>query len=162
MPSGDDRRRVREDLSFYRQKRGLFGLQDAQNDRFKISNARWWEDYGADTPLLQRLAIRVLSQGASSSPCERLWSSFGNIASKKRKRLGVQKANDLVFVNANLRLLNKFRAECTPEPFIGFSLDVDDDDVEDQPEGEDDEEQHEDEKIEAQAGEEDEIPLADD
>ena len=54
---GDDRRRVREDLSFYRQKRSLFGWQDAQNDRFKISSARWWEDDGADIPLLQRLAI---------------------------------------------------------------------------------------------------------
>ena len=108
------------------------------------------------------MAIQALSQGASSSQCERLGSSFGNIASKKRNRLGVQKANDLVFVNANLCLLNKFRAECTPEPFIGFSLDVDDDDGEDQPEGEDDVEQHEDEEIEGQAGEEDEIPLADD
>ena len=89
--------------------------------------------------------FECLARAASSSPCERLWSNFGTIESKKRNRLGVQKANDLVFVNANLRLLKKFRAECTPEPFIGFSLDLDDNDGEDQPEGEDDVEQHEDE-----------------
>ena len=111
---------------------------------------------------MQKLAIRILSQACTSSSCERLWSSFAHIHTKKRNRLQTQRANDLVFVNANLRLLNKFRAECTPEPFIGFSLDVDDDDGEDQPEGEDDVEQHEDEEIEGQAGEEDEIPLVDD
>lgn len=43
----------------------------------------------------------------SSSCLEQLWSSYSHIASKKRNRLGVEKANDLVFVSANLRMLCK-------------------------------------------------------
>ena len=91
----------------YREKRGAFGLPDAQEDRRKIGSALWWEDYGADGPELQRFAIRVLSQGCTSSCLEQLWSVYGHIASKKRNRLGVQRANDLVFVSANLRMLCK-------------------------------------------------------
>lgn len=88
--------------------------------RFKVGAVTWWEDYGADSPELQRLAIRILSQGCSSSSCERLWSSFAHIHTKKRNRLEVHRANDLVFVNANLRLLNKMRQEYTHDKYIGF------------------------------------------
>ncbi|GJV13068.1 retrovirus-related pol polyprotein from transposon TNT 1-94 [Tanacetum coccineum] len=43
------------------------------------------ENYsGIDTPLLQRFAITVLSQTCSASPCERNWSAFDNLHSKKR------------------------------------------------------------------------------
>lgn len=38
---------------------------------------------GAKTPHLQRLAIRVLSRGSGASPCERVWSEFTFVASKK-------------------------------------------------------------------------------
>ena len=66
------------------------------------------------------MAIRILSQGCSSSLVERLWSSFGHITPKKRNRLGVTKANDLVFVNANRRLLRKMSLELTKERFVGL------------------------------------------
>ena len=52
-----------------------------------------------------------------------MWSRFGHIASKKRSRLGGEKANDLVFVNANLRLLNKVAGGPTPEEYIGWDHD---------------------------------------
>ena len=93
-------------MAFYRRK-DLLLHADALRDRFVVGSALWWEDYGADTLELQRLAIRILSQEASSSLVECLWSSFGHIASKKRNCLGTTKANDLVFVTANLHLLNK-------------------------------------------------------
>jgi len=40
--------------------------------------------YGTSAPNLQQLAIRVLSQTCSSSGCERNWSMFEHIHSKKR------------------------------------------------------------------------------
>ena len=78
---------------------------------------------------MRSLAIQILSQGVSSSPCERLWSRFGNIASKKRNRLGAQKANDFVYVNANLRLLDSISGCKSHETYIGWGLEVEDDDT---------------------------------
>ena len=77
--------------------------------------------YGVDMLKLQHLAIQILSQGCSASPCERLWSSFGHIVTKKRNRLGSVKANDLVFVNANLRLLRDIGKTLPDTKFIGLS-----------------------------------------
>ncbi|KAL4287829.1 hypothetical protein AHAS_Ahas19G0225300 [Arachis hypogaea] len=65
---------------------------------------QWWESYGCGAPNLQKLAIRVLSQTCSSSGCERNWSIFEHIHSKKMNRLEHQKLNDLVYVHYNLRL----------------------------------------------------------
>jgi hypothetical protein len=53
---------------------------------------------------LQNFAIRVLSQGSSASACERNWSSFNHIHSKKRNRLLSRKLEDLVYVRSNLQL----------------------------------------------------------
>jgi hypothetical protein len=67
----------------------------------------WWEDYGATTPNLQKLAIRILAQPCSASGCERNWSTFENIHTKKRNRLTQKRLNDLVYVRYNLRLHEK-------------------------------------------------------
>ncbi|CAN1764159.1 hypothetical protein LINPERHAP1_LOCUS9156 [Linum perenne] len=40
-----------------------------------------------DTPILQKIAIRLLSKTASSSGCERNWSVFERIHTKRRNRL---------------------------------------------------------------------------
>ncbi|CAN1821578.1 hypothetical protein LINPERHAP1_LOCUS29571 [Linum perenne] len=40
-----------------------------------------------DTPLLHNIAIRLLSQTSSSSGCERNWSVFERIHTKRRNRL---------------------------------------------------------------------------
>ncbi|MCO5578351.1 hypothetical protein L7F22_032192 [Adiantum nelumboides] len=98
----------------------MFSWEDAQHDRFRVGAVTWWEDYGADAPQLQSLAIKILSHVCSSSAIERLWSTFGHIHSKTRNRLGVQKANDLVFVNANLPFLTKMKSEYTRDLYIGF------------------------------------------
>ena len=68
----------------------------------------WWRLFGHSAPNLQKIAIRVLSQTASSSGCERNWSFFERIHTKKRNRLEHQRLNDLVYVTYNLRLQNRF------------------------------------------------------
>ena len=60
--------------------------------------------HGSDAPNLRRIAIRILSQTASSSGCERNWSTFNLIHSKRRNRLGHERLQKLVFVHYNLRL----------------------------------------------------------
>lgn len=66
--------------------------------------AQWWEAFGGQCPELQRFAIRILSQTCSASGCERNWSVFERIHTKKRNCLEQKRLNDLVFVQYNLRL----------------------------------------------------------
>jgi len=53
---------------------------------------------------LRMLAIKVLAQVASASACERNWSAFVYVYSKRRNKLTVAKAADLVYVHSTLRL----------------------------------------------------------
>jgi hypothetical protein len=68
----------------------------------------WWLTYGCSAPNLQKLAIRVLSQTCSASGCERNWSLFEHIHSKKRNRLEHQVMNDMAYVQCNSRLQQKY------------------------------------------------------
>ncbi|KAG6659862.1 hypothetical protein CIPAW_03G065700 [Carya illinoinensis] len=60
--------------------------------------------FGCEVPMLQRFAVRVLSQCCSATGCERNWSTFDFIHSNKRNRLVHKRLNDLVFVRYNLKL----------------------------------------------------------
>jgi hypothetical protein len=51
----------------------------------------WWKHYGRKLLDLQKLSVRVLSQTCSSLGCERNWSVFENIHSKKRNMLEMLK-----------------------------------------------------------------------
>jgi len=66
--------------------------------------AQWWEAFGSHCPELQKFAIRILSQTCSATRCERNWSVFERIHTKKRNRLDQKWLNDLVYVQYNLRL----------------------------------------------------------
>ncbi|XP_047253664.1 uncharacterized protein LOC124887790 [Capsicum annuum] len=67
----------------------------------------WWENHGVSTPLLQQLAYKLLTQPASSSCCERNWSTYSMIHNIKRNKLATSRVEDLVFVHYNLRLLSR-------------------------------------------------------
>ncbi|KAL6514191.1 hypothetical protein OROHE_019178 [Orobanche hederae] len=64
----------------------------------------WWESYGEECKELQELAIRVLSLTCSAMGCERNWSIFDLVHSKRRNRLEQQRLNALVFVKYNIQL----------------------------------------------------------
>ena len=76
-------------------------------ERSTMNLVRWWICHGANGVHLQNLAIRLLSQVASSSSAERNSSTYGFIHSVKRNRLGSQKAEDLVYVHSNLHLASR-------------------------------------------------------
>nr|KYP45982.1 hypothetical protein KK1_032479 [Cajanus cajan] len=56
-------------------------------------------------PNLQQLAIKILSLTCSSSDCERNWSIFQQIHTKRRNRLDLKKLHDLVYVKYNQALM---------------------------------------------------------
>lgn len=97
---------VRSQLRAYKLEEGLFGIKAAKYDRFETAPAVWWQFYAAGAPELQKFAVRVLSQGSSASACERNWSTFDHIHSKKNRLLS-GKLEDLVYVRSNLQLALK-------------------------------------------------------
>jgi hypothetical protein len=73
---------------------------------------------------LQSLSTRILSQVPSSSSTERNWSTYGFIHFVKRNRLGLQKAEDLVYVHSNLRLVFRKGEEYTSGPHKEWDVDA--------------------------------------
>ena len=60
--------------------------------------------YGNHTPTLRNLAIKVLSQTASSLACERNWSTFALIHTKQRNWLAYPRLQQLGFCYYNMKL----------------------------------------------------------
>ena len=52
-----------------------------------MPSASWWSLYGAGTPELARVAIKILGQVASSCSCQRSWSAYDFIHSKRCNKL---------------------------------------------------------------------------
>lgn len=67
----------------------------------------WWVNHGQSIPVLLSLALKLVNQPASFSCCERNWSTYSFINSMKRNKLTPERAEDLVFVHNNLRLLSR-------------------------------------------------------
>ncbi|KAL0231738.1 hypothetical protein GEMRC1_011142 [Eukaryota sp. GEM-RC1] len=65
----------------------------------KVSLSLWWNQ-------LKPLSALNFQRGYSSAS-ERNWSTFGFIHNKLRNDLTPEKANDLVYIRHNLRLLRK-------------------------------------------------------
>jgi len=87
----------------------------------------WWQTHGGTWPVLRSVALKVLSHPSSASGCEHNWSAYEFVHNKKRNRLTLARAGDLVYVYTNLRLVARItrpsyehvRAEwglCVDEP----------------------------------------------
>ncbi|KAG6510197.1 hypothetical protein ZIOFF_028206 [Zingiber officinale] len=85
----------------------IFFDNDAMRDRGLMSLIKWWVIHGASAPTLQSLALKLLGQPSSSSCCGRNWSTYNFIYSLKRNKITPQRAEDLVYVHYNLRLLSR-------------------------------------------------------
>ncbi|GAV56791.1 LOW QUALITY PROTEIN: DUF659 domain-containing protein/Dimer_Tnp_hAT domain-containing protein, partial [Cephalotus follicularis] len=96
------------EIKLFWERHGSFGRDIAIKLSNTMQHDEWWRLFGHSAPNLQKVAIRLLSQTSSSSGCERNWSVFERIHTKKRNRLEHQRLNDLVFVTYNLRLKNRY------------------------------------------------------
>ena len=74
----------------------------------KLAAWKWWKAFGHSWPHLRWFAMRVLAQGASACACERGWSAYEWMHSKKRNRLSVVRADKLVRAYTNLHLASHF------------------------------------------------------
>ncbi|XP_039831326.1 uncharacterized protein LOC120692156 isoform X1 [Panicum virgatum] len=98
---------VKEEYARFSSCSEEFNDPDSIHDRWAVSPMTWWTNHGQSVPLLMGLAMKLLSQPASSSCCERNWSTYSFIHSVKRNALTPERAEDLVFVHSNLRHLSR-------------------------------------------------------
>ena len=62
---------------------------------------QWWVMHGGEYPELQQVAVRILAMVSSAGACERIWSAYDFVHSKKRNRLDPDRVEDLVYVFTN-------------------------------------------------------------
>ena len=116
--------KVNEQLQLYRDGCGAFARSWLLETAQKMPAHHWWAQYGASTPELRNFACLVLSQAGSSSICERINCEFAFIADRKRNRLAHARANKLVSLFHNLRLLKRMNKVNYEEPAVSWT-DVD-------------------------------------
>nr|XP_025626724.1 uncharacterized protein LOC112720114 [Arachis hypogaea] len=103
----DDSVAAMQEIQLYRDRKGSFGRESALKAIKRLEPGEWWRLHGGSAPNLQKMAIRLLHQTSSSSGCERNWSLFEQIHSKRRNRLEHQRLSDIVYVTYNLRLQSR-------------------------------------------------------
>ncbi|KAL6502448.1 hypothetical protein OROHE_024453 [Orobanche hederae] len=123
VPSHEEQDKITDQMSLYQNAEGLFGIEMAIRQRKTKSPAEWWKSFGSSTPSLQKFAMKVLSLTCSASGCERNWSTFEHIHSKKRNRLAQKRLNDLVYVKYNRALKRRYEARYRIDPIILKDID---------------------------------------
>ncbi|XP_050945326.1 uncharacterized protein LOC103499176 [Cucumis melo] len=116
VASLDIQDKILAELSKYKRAEALFGQPLAIRQRDKISPVEWWDNFGQSTPNLQKFAIRILGLTCSASGCERNWSVFEQLHSKKRNRLAQSRLNDLVFIKYNRALKRQYNLRDIVDP----------------------------------------------
>eukprot|EP00253_Pinus_taeda_P002869 PITA_02869 len=98
FPHQDIQDKINIQRDMYKEASDMFGFSSSQCLKDKKMPSHWWIDCGIEAPQLQEFAIRVLSQPCSASSCERNWSMFDHIHSKKRNRLEHERLEKLVSI----------------------------------------------------------------
>ncbi|KAF9600074.1 hypothetical protein IFM89_002547 [Coptis chinensis] len=101
---------VRHQLSEFISSKGTFARPQAIEDRETMSAISWWDMYGVTTNELYNLAIKVLSQSVNTSVAEREWSTYSYIHGVKKNKMNVDRAESLVYVHYNHRLLSRCKS----------------------------------------------------
>lgn len=104
FPAEKDRIQLTKEQPVYLNAHGALGSEFAMLGRTLNSPADWWAAYGYEVPMLQRAAIRILSQPCSSYWCRWNWNTFDNLHTRQRDKFELEKLSDLAFVQCNLHL----------------------------------------------------------
>ena len=103
-PLGVGFNEVMAEMTEYEECLGLYSPEEAPDIRVaNLQPHQWWSGVGGEA--LQKIAKRVLALTCSASLCERNWSMYSFVHNKSRNRLGTKKAEDLVYIYTNTRLL---------------------------------------------------------
>lgn len=100
--------KIVKETSSYHGAVGDFGRKMAIRARDTLLPAEWWSTYGGACPNLARLALQILSQTCSLIGCKPNRIPFEQIHETKNS-IEHQRLTDLVFVQYNLRLRQKYQ-----------------------------------------------------
>ena len=103
-PLGVGFNEVMAEMTEYEERLGPYSPEEAPD--IQVANLQphqWWSRVGGEA--LPKIAKRVLALTCSASSCERNWSTYSFVHNKSRIRLGTKKAEDLVYIYMNTRLL---------------------------------------------------------
>uniref|UniRef100_A0A1S3ZCG3 HAT C-terminal dimerisation domain-containing protein n=1 Tax=Nicotiana tabacum TaxID=4097 RepID=A0A1S3ZCG3_TOBAC len=113
-PDEDLQEKIVDQLATYKAAEGPFKLRLAIKQRTTKS---------PETPELQAFAIKVLSLTCSSFGCERNWSVFEHIHTKKRNRLTLKRLHNLVFIKYNRALGRRYNHRNIIDPILLDNID---------------------------------------
>ncbi|KAL5543424.1 hypothetical protein UlMin_007208 [Ulmus minor] len=109
IPNSEDFAATEEQMQEYRNKIGFFGMKAAQLS------------YKTRPP------FKILSLTCSASACERNWSTFNQVHTKRRNCLSTKKLNTLVYIMYNKRLKHKYStAQSRKEDVDPLALEAED------------------------------------
>ena len=91
----------------YLKRLGSFSGEMATLGAQRMAAHTWWEVNGADAPELQRVAVKILAQVPAACLCERNWSDYDYVHSKRRNCLTAARAERCVYVYRNSREATK-------------------------------------------------------
>ncbi|VVB05423.1 unnamed protein product [Arabis nemorensis] len=83
VPDKETQDKITMELEKFKNVEGLFGCNMAVRQKKLKSPADWWSSYGNTAPSLKSFAIKVLSLTCSATGCERNWSVFQHLHTKK-------------------------------------------------------------------------------
>ncbi|XP_022883721.1 uncharacterized protein LOC111400523 [Olea europaea var. sylvestris] len=105
---------INVELQRYTQKEGAYGRKLAAcgcENTIRVFSC-WWDFNGNETPNLKLMAKRILGLTTSSSSCERNWSVFEGVHTKKRNRLDATRMKNLVYVQFNASNAQSWIVDC--------------------------------------------------
>ena len=103
-PLGVGFNEVMAEMTKYEERLGPYSPEEALDIRVaNLQPHQWWSRVGGEA--LPKIAKRVLALTCSASSCEPNWSMYSFVHNKSRNRLGTKKAEDLVYIYTNTRLL---------------------------------------------------------
>ena len=100
------------EMTEYEECFGLYSPEKAPDIRVaNLQPHQWWSRVGGEA--LPKIAKRVLALTCLISSCEQNWSMYSFVHNKSQNRLSTKKAEDLVYIYMNTRLLQG-RLEADP------------------------------------------------
>ena len=103
-PLGVGFNEVMAEMTEYEKHLGPYSPEEAPDIRVaNLQSHQWWSGVGGEA--LPKIAKRVLALTCSASSCECNWSMYSFVHNKSQNRLGTKKAEDLVYIYTNTRLL---------------------------------------------------------
>lgn len=123
-PNNDDRVKCIKEMSSFRLKEGPFANLFVQQMAKEQPAWKWWMmNSGEYYSLLCSLSMKILEQCAANSSSERNWSMYKYVHSTVRNRLLVDRAEKLVYMFCNEKILQHIQSQGYEEEMSQWTYD---------------------------------------